>query len=148
MRTFLVAAAATAIALAVTPAAHAHPPLTSSPLCEEQSVWDPQVEGSRSAVVHGGPIVIGNQMGFLACTVQVNASTHAGADACRVRGPMTYGSVSASGTCTYASAENDNIYICTEVTITWPYEIWYWHATNSSPLSGFWSTSSSSSCQR
>src|SRR3712207_61064 len=84
------------------------------------SVTDPQVEGSQTGEVNGGPMVIGDNdptvihTGTMTCTIQVNQSTHAGADACSVSSASSSVVVVAAGTCTYASARGDNVYLCTQ----------------------------------
>src|SRR3712207_1431022 len=124
------------------PAAQATPPIEGR-RCTFFSSTDPQVEGSQTGEINGGPYLISGS-GTMTCTIQVNASTHAGADACSVTGPETTGFVAAAGTCTYASALEDNVYMCTQIDeggVTY-----YWHDNGTTPASGFWTTSNSASC--
>ena len=144
MRKLLVVAAATLVAFGSVPAAHAAPPLTDFHLCAMFHIEDPQVEGHGTSVVYGGPILIGAQTGHLTCTVQVNAPTHADPDSCTVQGLDTAGSVSALGTCTYRWNEDDNLYLCTAVTIVSPVqEVWFWH---SGSTSSFWTLDPAARC--
>ena len=126
MRMLVVATATAGTILSLAPAAHAHAPLTNAPACHYAAFTDPQVEGSYTGWVGGGGILIGDQYGYLTCTIQVNAATHAGADACTVTGPTTYAVVWAGGLCTYAASPGDNVYVCTQVDIVSPVtETWY-----------------------
>ena len=116
-------------------------------LCGFSSVSDPQVEGSQTGEVDGGPLVLGDAYdpavfytGSITCTIQVNQSTHAGADACAVTGPTTPVAGEVAGTCTYASATGDNVYLCTEVDIVNGPTL-YWDSVND-----VWSTEPNVGC--
>ena len=144
MRKLFAAALAGGTALSFASVAEAAPPTTNVRRCSFASVSDPQVEGSQTGEVNGGPILIGDQTGHLICTIQVNAPTHAGADSCSVTGPESTGAVAAAGTCTYATADDDNVYLCTEVNIGGV--SWYLDDSANTPGVGTWSASADVAC--
>lgn len=121
-------------------------------VCGFSSATDPQVEGSQTSEVVGGPLVITDDAGIpltgeMFCTIQVNASTHAGPDACSLQGPTTPAVVAVTGTCTYAASPDDNVYLCTEIWVYYHGHKTLWWADSNDPLvEGRWSEDPNSSC--
>ena len=121
----LVTALAVGALLVTGPSAQAHPVGQHDPygsVCDLKSVSDPQVEGSQTGEVHGSlvieePETATLEAGYMTCTVQVNAPTHAGPDACRIPGPHSVSEVWAAGTCSISAGDDDNVYVCTHVDI-------------------------------
>jgi hypothetical protein len=138
----------TALALLVLPVA-TPPALAAEPLgrpCAFTSATDPQVEGSQTGGLVGGPLLVTGDDGLpaeadLFCTVQVNSPTHAGADSvmCETDGTAV---VVLGCTATYATQTGDNVYLCTAVWLYWHGHIgWYWDADSST-----WSTDPNVPC--
>ena len=151
MRKLLIAGLVAGTALTFAPAAYAAPD-PSGILCGFSSTTDPQVEGSQTGEVDAGPILLGDDTdptvvysGSVTCTIQVNAATHAGADACAVTGPNGTAVIAAAGTCTYATTSGDNVYLCTQVNIDGGPTLYF--ADSNDPLvEGEWSTDPNSAC--
>src|SRR3712207_8334796 len=105
-----IAALTLALAALAPPAAANEPGGT---LCGMAATQDPQVTHAYTGVVFGGPVTfVAPTPLVLYCTVQVNASTHAGFDACVAPGGLA-GVGAAAGFCTYGQMELDNVYVCT-----------------------------------
>ena len=143
MKKLFIAALAAGTVFSFMPAASAaHEPWGF--LCGFTSTEDPQVEGSQTGEIDGGPLVIEDattpviESGYITCTIQVNASTHAGADGCAKSGPTTPAVVALADTCTYAAATGDNVYLCAQVTIE-GHGTYYWNDPGSPLVEGSWS---------
>lgn len=113
------------LALPITaPAAYAYD--ATGFLCGFTSVTDPQVEGSQTGEMDGGPLFATDDSGVpvagtidLFCTIQVGTNdTHAEADAgmCSFVGT---GVVAGACTVTYEVGADEDVYVCSEI---WIYE--------------------------
>jgi hypothetical protein len=141
------ALAAAALASPVTTgAAHAAPNPTGT-LCGFAAVTDPQIPGSYTGVIFGGPLAFPDDAsltvaytGTLVCTVQVGTNdTHVETDSAPVYG--NEGRVSAAaGTATYDAGRDEPQYICSRVDFDGRPSL-YWD-----DWAHDWSTSASVSC--
>ena len=128
------------------PAAHATPDPGFGQLCGFTSLTDPLGEGAQTGEVDGGPLflsddtdLLASYSGRLVCTIQVDAPTHAGADACSVTGAVLGNPVFAAGTCTYSYGTGSNVYLCTQVDIDGGPTL-YFDDSNDPLTDGSWST--------
>ena len=141
----ITAVVSVAASVAVPPAGAAVSPTGKS--CRFIATNDPQVEGSFTAEIDAGPLYWnggGSAAGTVTCSIQVNAGTHAEAEACAVSGlELPFVGV-AGGTCTYMAAEGDNVYLCTEVEVNG--RTLYYEASAAVDLSASWSADPRSSC--
>ena len=150
MRRIALAVLAAGIVVSAIPAAYAAPSPTGV-LCGFTSASDPQVEGSQTGEIDGGPVFWTDDTdptvtytGSITCTIQVNAPTHAGPDSCSVTGPETPVVGEVAGTCTYAAASGDNVYLCTQVDVGGT--TLYFADPNDPLVDGAWSTDPNVPC--
>lgn len=122
MRRLLLGAVAVIATLPYAPAAHASPG-GNGLLCGTESEWDPQVEGSRTGELRGGPLILSNETrppvfytGQLVCTIQTGVNdTHAEQDTAFLRGARNTGVAIVAGNVTYEVGVAEDIYVCTQV---------------------------------
>lgn len=132
---------------ATTGAAVAYPVPTGT-LCGLQAAG---TDGAMTGVLHGGPVTFRDSStsalyaGYLVCTVQVNASTHAGADAASGAGATGQTSVLPPYVVGYHVNEGDNVFVCAHVVIPGQSTL-YWADSNDPLVEGNWSTDQNAPC--